>query len=555
MRIVVIGGGAGGASAAVKARRISEDAEVVIYDRGPHLSYANCGLPFFLGGEIEKREDLFVVPFSRFDGWFNIDARPLHSIEGIDRKKRTLTVRDVQSGQVFTENYDRLVLATGSRPVVPNIEGLHDGLRNVFTLSTVPDVDAACACLREDEPQQALVIGGGFIGLEVAEALTARGIAVTLVERLPQVMPVVDAEFSNRLIEELDRLGVRVILGDTVVGLDLDGDRVTGAALGSGVRVPCSLVLAATGMRPDARLAVGAGLEMGRAGGIAVNDRMQTSDSDIYAAGDCVESEELLTGRRVLSMLAGPANKQGRVAGANAAGADYVFRGVLGTCIVRVGRTVVAKTGLSEHDAEIASIPHFVSDNYARDHAGYYPGSTELHIKLTVESNTGRLLGAQVAGEAGVDKRIDVFATAIYAGLTVFDLEQLDLAYAPQFSSAKGPEIMAGMAASNIVRDEVRNITSSRLAEILHDPALQLVDVRTDEEARRGMIPGAVHMPLHELRRRLGELDPARPTVVYCRTGIRSYIASRILTQRGFADVRNLSGAWLSWIISNRETN
>jgi NADPH-dependent 2,4-dienoyl-CoA reductase/sulfur reductase-like enzyme/rhodanese-related sulfurtransferase len=551
MRIVVVGGGAGGASAAVKARRINEDAEILIYDKGPHLSYANCGLPFFLGGEIEKREDLFVVPFSRFDGWFNVDVHPWHSVEEINRKNKTVTVRDIQGGKVFVDSYDRLILATGSQPFVPSIEGLRDGIRNVFTLTTVPDVDAACACLRDDEPQQALVIGGGFIGLEVTEALTMRGVAVTLVERLPQVMPIVDSEFSNHLLGELGRLGVRVILGDTVVGLDVDGDRVTGAVLASGTRVPCSLVMIAAGMRPDVSLPVAAGLDIGVAGGIVVNDRMQTSDADIYAAGDCVESEELLTGRRVLSLLAGPANKQGRVAGANAAGADYVFRGALGTCIVRVGRMTVAKTGLSERDAERANKAHFVSDNYARDHAGYYPGSTELHIKLTVEPDTGRLLGAQVAGESGVDKRIDVFATAIYAGLTVFDLEQLDLAYAPQFSSAKGPEVMAGMAAANIVRGEVRNITSCGLRQILGDPGLQLVDVRTDEEARRGMIPGAVHIPLHELRRRLSELDPARTTVVYCRTGIRSYIASRILTQRGFADVRNLSGAWLSWIIGN----
>ena len=551
MRIVVVGGGAGGASAAVKARRINEDAEILIYDKGPHLSYANCGLPFFLGGEIEKREDLFVVPFSRFDGWFNVDVHPWHSVEEINRKNKTVTVRDIQGGKVFVDSYDRLILATGSQPFVPSIEGLRNGIRNVFTLTTVPDVDAACACLRDDEPQQALVIGGGFIGLEVTEALTMRGVAVTLVERLPQVMPIVDSEFSNHLLGELGRLGVRVILGDTVVGLDVDGDRVTGAVLASGTRVPCSLVMIAAGMRPDVSLPVAAGLDIGVAGGIVVNDRMQTSDADIYAAGDCVESEELLTGRRVLSLLAGPANKQGRVAGANAAGADYVFRGALGTCIVRVGRMTVAKTGLSERDAERANKAHFVSDNYARDHAGYYPGSTELHIKLTVEPDTGRLLGAQVAGESGVDKRIDVFATAIYAGLTVFDLEQLDLAYAPQFSSAKGPEVMAGMAAANIVRGEVRNITSCGLRQILGDPGLQLVDVRTDEEARRGMIPGAVHIPLHELRRRLSELDPARTTVVYCRTGIRSYIASRILTQRGFADVRNLSGAWLSWIIGN----
>ncbi|HON42319.1 MAG TPA: FAD-dependent oxidoreductase [Bacillota bacterium] len=551
MRIVVVGGGAGGASAAVKARRINEDAEILIYDKGPHLSYANCGLPFFLGGEIEKREDLFVVPFSRFDGWFNVDVHPWHSVEEINRKNKTVTVRDIQGGKVFVDSYDRLILATGSQPFVPSIEGLRDGIRNVFTLTTVPDVDAACACLRDDEPQQALVIGGGFIGLEVTEALTMRGVAVTLVERLPQVMPIVDSEFSNHLLGELGRLGVRVILGDTVVGLDVDGDRVTGAVLASGTRVPCSLVMIAAGMRPDVSLPVAAGLDIGVAGGIVVNDRMQTSDADIYAAGDCVESEELLTGRRVLSLLAGPANKQGRVAGANAAGADYVFRGALGTCIVRVGRMTVAKTGLSERDAERANKAHFVSDNYARDHAGCYPGSTELHIKLTVEPDTGRLLGAQVAGESGVDKRIDVFATAIYAGLTVFDLEQLDLAYAPQFSSAKGPEVMAGMAAANIVRGEVRNITSCGLRQILGDPGLQLVDVRTDEEARRGMIPGAVHIPLHELRRRLSELDPARTTVVYCRTGIRSYIASRILTQRGFADVRNLSGAWLSWIIGN----
>jgi len=551
MRIVVVGGGAWGASAAVKARRINEDAEILIYDKGPHLSYANCGLPFFLGGEIEKREDLFVVPFSRFDGWFNVDVHPWHSVEEINRKNKTVTVRDIQGGKVFVDSYDRLILATGSQPFVPSIEGLRDGIRNVFTLTTVPDVDAACACLRDDEPQQALVIGGGFIGLEVTEALTMRGVAVTLVERLPQVMPIVDSEFSNHLLGELGRLGVRVILGDTVVGLDVDGDRVTGAVLASGTRVPCSLVMIAAGMRPDVSLPVAAGLDIGVAGGIVVNDRMQTSDADIYAAGDCVESEELLTGRRVLSLLAGPANKQGRVAGANAAGADYVFRGALGTCIVRVGRMTVAKTGLSERDAERANKAHFVSDNYARDHAGYYPGSTELHIKLTVEPDTGRLLGAQVAGESGVDKRIDVFATAIYAGLTVFDLEQLDLAYAPQFSSAKGPEVMAGMAAANIVRGEVRNITSCGLRQILGDPGLQLVDVRTDEEARRGMIPGAVHIPLHELRRRLSELDPARTTVVYCRTGIRSYIASRILTQRGFADVRNLSGAWLSWIIGN----
>jgi NADPH-dependent 2,4-dienoyl-CoA reductase/sulfur reductase-like enzyme/rhodanese-related sulfurtransferase len=556
LKIVIVGGVAGGAGAAAKARRVNEAAEIVLFERGPYVSFANCGLPYYIGGEITDRRSLFLQTPESFWKRFRVRVKTGHEVLRVDPSARTVSVRELASGREFVEPYDKLVLAPGAGAIVPDAPGVRSS--NVFTVKTVPDTDSIRAWLERPGMRRAVVVGAGFIGLEAAEALKNRGLEVTLVEKLPQVLPPLDADVAAFVSHHLEEKGVTVILGDGLKALH--GDPASGEArpldegrpateieLESGRRLPLDVAILSIGVRPELKLAREAGLAIGAAGGIVVDDRQRTSDPHIYAAGDAVEVTHLVTGRKTRIPLAGPANKQGRVAGANAAGGDMVFPGAMGTAIVECLGLTAAKTGLSEREAAASGLSAYVSYVHAGDHAGYYPGAEMLHIKLVAEKETGRLLGAQVVGTHGVDKRIDVLATALAARMRVTDLENLDLAYAPQFSSAKDPVVLAGFVASNALRKETRLITCDELrARLDRGDDLQVVDVRTPAEFESGALAGAKAIPVDDLRDRITELDPARETVVYCRVGLRGYVAARILEQHGFARVLNLTGGVLS---------
>lgn len=557
--IIVVGGVAAGAGAAAKARREDESAEIIVFERGEHVSFANCGLPYFVGDEIKRRGALLLHTPASLKSRFNLDVLTRHEVTEIRPEARQVVARDLRTGAEVVKTYDRLILATGSRPVVPPLEGI--GSRNVKLLRTVPEAEeikemAAGA-------HRAVVVGAGFIGLEAAENLARRGLSVTVVEKAAQVLPPFDPEMVVPVEESLQAMGVELVIGRGIAGFETDGDRAVGVRLDDGGTIAADFYVLSIGVRPDVALAKAAGLALGPSGGIAVNERMETSVPGIYAAGDVVEVRHLVSGRPAWIPLAGPANKQGRVAGANAAGGSLTFKGAYGTSIVRVGKVAAAKTGLSETECLRAGFDYTVTYNHHGDHAGYYPGAETLTIKVISERGTGRILGAQVVGGRGVDKRADVLATAIYGGLTVEDLEQLDLAYAPPFGAAKDPVIMAGMTHANIVRGQVVAVTPVEVARLVgvgnggsRQPGAersgqpggpQIVDVRDRREWREGTIPGAVGIPLPELRDRLGDLDPSRETIVYCRGGQRSYFACRILRQSGFHDVKNLTGGFLSW--------
>jgi NADPH-dependent 2,4-dienoyl-CoA reductase/sulfur reductase-like enzyme/rhodanese-related sulfurtransferase len=554
LRIVVVGGVAAGASAATKARRTDEDAEILILERGPYVSFANCGLPYYVGGEIESLDDLLLMTPERFAERFRIEVRLRSEVIRIDREDQRIDVLDQATGERYSQKYDRLILATGGAPVVPPIDGI--GRPGVFTLTTVPSAIAVKEWSRRPSVQQAVVVGAGFIGLEAAEALLRVEVETHVVEMLPQVLPPLDLEMAKPIETHLESQGARMHLGQTVVRFLGSGTAgaLEAVELATGERIPAQLAIVSIGVRPEVKIAREAGLEMGPAGGIVVDEGMQTSDPAIYAAGDIVEVPSRVTGRRVRVPLAGPANKEGRVAGANAAGGRLTFPGVVGTSIVRVCDLAAGMTGLSEREARRAGFDPILAYVHPGDHAGYFPGATTISIKLVADRATGRLLGAQAIGEKGVDKRIDVFATAIYAGLTVEDLEGLDLAYAPPFGSAKDPAIQAGFVAANQYRGEVEAISVVRLVELLDSGRPPVVlDVRTPSEYLDGHIPGAHLFPLDDLRWLVGEVrellgppESASPVVVYCGVGYRSYHATKILAHAGYQAV-NLGGGITSW--------
>lgn len=544
--IIIVGGVAGGASAAAKARRTNETAHIEMFEKGPYVSFANCGLPYYVGKTIRDRDDLLLQTPERFWKRFRVRVHVLHEVLLIDRTAKCVQVKNLVTQEITSHPYDTLILAPGAGAIMPDIPGIH--ARNIFTVKTVPDSDAIKTFLAGHPSQQALVIGGGFIGLETAEALMGLGLTVTIIEKAPQILPPFDQDMATLVSHHLQEKGVKIIAGDGINGFQQDGDLAKEAKLESGTRLPMDLAILSIGVRPELKLAREAGLKIGSAGGIAVNTRQQTSDPDIYAAGDAVETLHLVTGKQTRIALAGPANKQGRVAGANAAGGDLQFHGALGTAIVESMGITAAKTGLSAHEAEAYGLNYFVSLTHPLDHAEYYPGAEALHMKLVVEQETGKLLGAQIVGEDGVDKRIDVLATALHARMRVQDLEQLDLAYAPQFNSAKGPVIMAGFVAANTLRGEVNTLTGKALQKkLLTNPSLQLLDVRTTDEYQEAHIPHARLIPIDELRDHLQQLDPSQETIVYCRVGIRGYLAARILLQHGFTKVFNLTGGYLSF--------
>ncbi len=545
LKIVIVGGVAGGASAAAKARRTNESADITIFEKGPYVSFANCGLPYYVGDTIQDRDELLLQTPERFWKRFRVRVHVLHEVLTIDRSAKCVHVKNLATQETSSYPYDTVILAPGAGAIVPNIPGIH--ANNIFSVKTVPDSDRIKSFLHDHPSQKVLIIGGGFIGLETAEALAHLGMTVAIVEKAPYILPPFDADMARFVAHHLEEKGITIITNDGIAGFLQQGEFAQDAQLESGTQLPMDMAILSIGVRPELKLARDAGLEIGASGGIAVNERQQTSDPTIYAAGDAVETMHLVTGKRTRIPLAGPANKQGRVAGANAAGGDLQFHGALGTAIVESMGITAGKTGLTEHEASTHGLKYFVSVTHPLDHAGYYPGAEALHMKLVVEQETGKLLGAQIVGEQGVDKRIDVLATALHAKMNVKDLEQLDLAYAPQFNSAKGPVIMAGFVATNTLRGEVKTITGEELQKKLETNAsLQLLDVRTPDEYQEAHLSRARLIPVDELRDHLQELDPSLETIVYCRVGLRGYLAARILLQHGFTNVSNLTGGFLS---------
>jgi NADPH-dependent 2,4-dienoyl-CoA reductase/sulfur reductase-like enzyme/rhodanese-related sulfurtransferase len=532
-RIVIVGGVAGGASAAARARRVDESAEIHIFERGPYISFANCGLPYYIAGEIKDRSKLIIMTPEKMWGRSRVQVHVNHEVLSIDRSGKTIRVRR-GDGSEEDFPYDKLILSQGAKPIVPPISGAD--LPNVFTLRDVPDMDRIIAFLDERQPRTAAVIGGGFIGLEMAEAFHRRGMHVTVIEKLPQILPVLDRDMALHL-ENCVRGNDFNIL--TRAEAKSFGSK--GVGLADGVFVPAELILLSVGVRAEVELAKVAGLEIGVTGGVKVNARLESSDPDVYAVGDAAETTHMLTGARTRIPLAGPANRQGRIAGANAAGGRFLYPGALGTSIVRVLHMTAGFTGLNSAQAAKAGFSFFSSVTIDANHAGYYPGSSPMRIKILAEDGTGRLLGAQIVGEDGVDKRTDVLATAIAGRMTVFDIESLDLAYSPPFGSANDPVNTAGFVADHIVRGDVATISP----EDWKPNGEFLIDVReAGEVADSGLLQNAVNIPLGELRDRLGELPRDRRILVYCQKGQRGYLAACALKASGFEDVANLRGGF-----------
>jgi NADPH-dependent 2,4-dienoyl-CoA reductase/sulfur reductase-like enzyme/rhodanese-related sulfurtransferase len=550
-RVLIVGGVAGGSSCAARLRRLDEEAEIFLFERGPDVSFANCGLPYYIGGAIEARQKLLVATPERFRDMFGIEVRARHEAVRIDRQARTIEVRNTQTGAAATEAYDALVLAPGAAPIRPGWPGID--LPGLFTLRNLEDADRIHAWIRHRQAARAVVVGAGYIGLEMAENLSRRGLEVTLLERLDQVMPPLDAEMVAPVEDALRRAGVDLRLTRAAAGFEpLGSDRLAVVA-DHDERFSADVVVLAVGVKPDVGLAEEAGLELGPTGGIRVDDRMRTSDPNVYAVGDAVEVRDFVTGRPTLVPLAGPASRQGRIAADVICGRDARYRGTQATCVVGVFDTTLASTGATEKSLRAAGMAYLKSYTHSGHHAGYYPGAETISMKLLFDPDGGRLLGAQAVGKAGVDKRIDVLAAAIQMGATVFDLEEAELAYAPQYGSAKDAVNMAGFAAGNVLRGDVALAHWDEWeARRASGDAPPLLDVRPEAVvAAQGAVPDAIHIPLGELRSRLDELPRDREIWVHCGVGQTSYFAVRLLAQRGFR-VRNLSGGYASYAARTR---
>ncbi|CAJ1229840.1 FAD-dependent oxidoreductase [Lactiplantibacillus xiangfangensis] len=536
MKYVIIGGVAGGMSAATRLRRLDETAEIVVYDQGPFVSFANCGLPFHLSGEIAERSELIVKTPAQLHERFNIDVYPNHKVTAISPEQRQVQVEHAH--QTETVAYDKLVLATGAQPIVPTLPGI-DAAHNVFTLRNIPDLDQIMAAVQNTDHHRVLIVGGGFIGLEVAENLRLRGLAVTLVEQAPHVLPPLDEEMAAPLKTELQTNGVTVITGTAIASFENAGHT---AILSDETTIDTDLTIMSIGVRPASQLAKSAGLKLGWRDGIVVNDHYQTSDPNIYAIGDAILVKQQIDGQPALIALASPANRQGRQVADNLAGINRLNRGSIGTAIVRVFNLTAASTGLNERAVQQLGLPYQVVHTRTMDHASYYPGSEPITLKLIFSPDTGKIYGAQGIGKAGVDKRIDIIATAIKGHLTVADLPELELTYAPPYGAAKDPVNMLGYAALNLVEGLSKNIQWYDLPAALA-AGKQLLDVRGADELAAGHFKNAINIPLEQLRARLGELDPKQTYIVSCFSGQRSYMAERILRQHGFT-VENLDGAF-----------
>jgi NADPH-dependent 2,4-dienoyl-CoA reductase/sulfur reductase-like enzyme/rhodanese-related sulfurtransferase len=549
MKLVIVGGVAGGVSAAARARRLSEDADIVLFERGPDVSFANCGLPYYVGGEIAERNKLLVTTPEQLRTRFKLDVRTRSSVESIDRTAKKVRVRDLAAGREYEESYDKLILAPGAAPLRPLIPGID--LQGIFTLRNLQDVDRIKERVDQDV-KQAVVVGAGFIGLELVENFVKRGIVVTLVELQDQVLPPFDKEMTTPILETLLSKGVTVLLWQSAEGFEQATDGLV-VRLKSGQKLHAQLVILGVGVRPENKLAVEAGLEIGPRGGIRVNEFLETNDRNIYAVGDAIEVKDFVSGSPTQVPLAGPANRQGRIAANNIFGRSTKYRGTQGTAIVGVFGCTAAMTGASEKVLRRANRAYRKVYVHPSHHAGYYPGAEAMTLKLLFDPKTGRVLGAQAVGGAGVDKRIDVLAVAIQAGMTVYDLEEMELAYAPQFGSAKDPINMAGFVASGMLRGEHPQVdVEAVLAEPPAEPMF-LLDVRTPEEFACAHISGAINIPVDDLRSRVTELPNDRKIATYCQVGQRGYLATRILMQAGYS-VANMGGGYKTYMLIQPST-
>jgi len=544
MKILIIGGVAGGATTAARLRRMDENAQIILFERGEYLSYANCGLPYYIGGTISDRDRLFVQTAEGFKERFNIDVRVNSEVKSIDLKNKNISIEDKVNNKNYTESYDKLVISTGAEPIKPPLPGIDD--KRIFSLRTIPDMDKIKEYIDNNNVKSAAVIGGGFIGLEMVENLHDAGIDVCVIEKANQVMAPLDFPMAAMVHQHLKSKKVGLLLEEGVTGFENTNNEIK-ILLDSKKEIKADLVILSIGVRPEVQLAKESGLELGSFGGIKVNDYMQTSDKDVYALGDAVEVYNPVINKFMLIPLAGPANKQGRIVADNILeGNKYKYAGTIGTSIAKVFDLTVAATGASSKLLDREKIEHITSYTHGSSHAGYYPGSLPLSIRINFTPLDGKLLGAQVVGYDGVDKRIDLFAQVIKKGGTIYDLQEIEHAYAPPYSSAKDPVNMAGFVAENILTGKVKIIHWDEISKL--DPADHIIiDTRTNGECEMGMIKGAVNIPVDEIRNRLQEIPRDKTIIVNCAVGLRGYLASRILSQHGYKNVYNLSGGYRTY--------
>ena len=540
MKVVIVGGVAGGATAAARIRRLNEQAEIVVFERSGYISYANCGLPYYIGDVITDPEALTLQTPESFFSRFRVTMKVRHEVTAIHPDRKSVSVRNLETGEVFEESYDKLLLSPGAKPTQPRLPGV--GLSKLFTLRTVEDTFQIKEFIRTNHPQSAVLAGGGFIGLELAENLRELGMEVTIVQRPKQLMNPFDPDMAAFIHNEMRRNGVKLALGHTVEGFE-ERDGGVDVLLKDEQPLHADMVVLAIGVTPDTGLAKEAGLELGIKGSILVNDRMETTVPDIYAVGDAVQVKHFVTGQDALISLAGPANKQGRIAADNICGGDSRYPGSQGSSVIKVFDLTAATTGINETNAKKAGLDADKVILSPMSHAGYYPGGKVMTMKVVFEKETYRLLGAQIVGYEGVDKRIDVLATAIHAGMKATQLKELDLAYAPPYSSAKDPVNMAGFIIDNIASSTLKQWHLEDADNLPRDGSVTLLDTRTVEEFAHGHIDGFTNIPVDELRERLGELDKSKPVYVICQSGLRSYIACRILAGNGY-NCYNFSGGF-----------
>lgn len=540
MKVIIVGGVAGGASAAARIRRLDESAQITLFERSGHVSYANCGLPYYIGGVIEDPEALTLQTPESFRERFNIDVRVRHEVISIDRKGKTVRVRNLENGEAFDAPYDKLLLSPGASPTLPPMSGLDSD--RLFTLRTVEDTLKIREFVQREKPARAVLAGGGFIGMELAENLHRMDVDVTIVQRQEQLLPPLDADMASFVHAKFRSKGVHLMLNTAVTGFETHHDRIL-THLEGGETLQSEMVVLAVGISPETKLARDAGLELGVRGSIVVDSYMRTSDENIYAVGDAVQIRHGVTGEMGLISLAGPANKQGRIAADNICGLHTPYPGAYASSVIKIFDMTAATTGINERTAQAAGLAYEKIVLSPASHASYYPGGRAMTLKLLFEPDTQRILGAQIVGFDGVDKRIDVLATAMQAGMKVTQLTQLDLSYAPPYSSAKDPVNMAGYVAENILTGKVRQFHYADLCSLPLDGSATLLDTRTPMEYVSGHVQGFINIPLDELRERMQELDRSKPVYVMCQSGLRSYLACRILSQNGF-DCYNFSGGY-----------
>lgn len=540
MKVIIIGGVAGGASAAARIRRLDETAQIIVLERSNYVSYANCGLPYFIGGVIREQAELTLQTPQSFWERFHIDVRVRNEAVDIDVKSKTVAIRRLDTGEIYHEQYDKLLLSPGAKPVVPHLPGVTSD--RIFSLRTVEDTLRIRKFIEEYKPATAVLVGGGFIGLEMAENLTAMGISVTVIQRSNQLFAPMDADMASFIHAQMRSHGVKLELEKTVTGFSSKGGKPV-TMIKDSEPISSDMVLLGVGVEPDTALAEKAGLALGIRGAVAVNEYMETSVPDIYAVGDAVEVSHFVTGKKSLISLAGPANKQGRIAADNICGGNSMFKGTQGSSVIKIFEMTGAVTGINEKTAEAAGIVYDKVVLSPVSHAAYYPGGQTMYMKVLYEKETLRLLGAQIAGYEGVDKRIDVLAAAIRMGMTADKLAELELAYAPPYSSAKDPVNMAGFMIENLETEKVAQFHWNEVEKLKCDGSMTLIDVRTAEEFDSGHIKGFFNIPVDELREHIEEFDIKKPVYVVCQSGLRSYIACCILSQYGF-ECYNLSGGY-----------